>query len=120
MGAVDAPMKRSGSGHSAEPLAHFVDEYLAYLHENQPTDAAFDGVHLHDDLLEDYSRDSIDRQGRELGGWSRRLDGINPSSLAAEERIEHKVLADSIRSRLFLLEELRYKCSFLFSQPRLS
>ena len=31
--------------YSAEPLPHFVDEYLAYLHEVQPTDATFDGVH---------------------------------------------------------------------------
>ena len=39
--------------YSAEPLPHFVDEYLAYLYEAHPTNAAFDGVHLHDDLLED-------------------------------------------------------------------
>ena len=41
--------------YSAEPLPHFVDEYLAYLHEVHPTDATFDGVHVHDDLLEDLS-----------------------------------------------------------------
>ena len=40
--------------YSAEPLPHFVDEYLAYLYEAHPTNAAFDGVHLHDDLLEDF------------------------------------------------------------------
>ena len=42
--------------YSAEPLPHFVDEYLAWLHETHPTNATFDGVHLHDDLLEDLSR----------------------------------------------------------------
>ena len=40
--------------YSAEPLPHFVDEYLAYLYEIHPTNATFDGVHLHDDLLEDF------------------------------------------------------------------
>lgn len=100
-------MKRSRSGHSTEPLSRFVDDYLGYLHESHPTEAAFDGVHLHDDLLEDYSRESIDTQARELGGWARRLEGISVSTLAGEERIEHRVLADSIRARLFALEELR-------------
>ena len=100
-------MKRSQSGHSTEPLSHFVDDYLGYLHESYPTEAAFDGVHLHDDLLEDYSRESIDTQARELGGWARRLEGISAATLTGEERIEHRMLADSIRARLFSLEELR-------------
>ena len=38
--------------YSAEPLPHFVDEYLAYLYEINPTTATFDGVHVHDDLRE--------------------------------------------------------------------
>jgi hypothetical protein len=53
--------------YSAEPLPHFVDEYLAYLYEVHPTNATFDGVHLHDDLLEDLSRSAIDTQVSELG-----------------------------------------------------
>ncbi len=40
----------------SEPFPHFVDDYLAYLHEVLPTQASLDGVHLHDDLLEDLSR----------------------------------------------------------------
>ena len=98
-------MKRSR--HSAEPLSHFVDEYLAYLQEIHPTEAAFDGVHFHDDLIEDYSREAVDARGRELGGWARRLEGISPSTLKSEERLERRVLSDSIRARLFSLEELR-------------
>ncbi len=100
-------MKRSRSQHSAEPLSHFVDEYLAYLQENHPTEAAFDGVHVHDDLIEDYSREAVDARGRELGGWARRLEGIGPNTLNSEERLERRVLSDSIRARLFSLEELR-------------
>ena len=98
-------MKRSRD--SAEPLSHFVDEYLAYLQESHPTEAAFDGVHVHDDLIEDYSREAVDARGRELGGWARRLEGISPSTLKSEERLERRVLSDSIRARLFSLEELR-------------
>ena len=39
--------------YSSEPLPHFVDDYLRYLQETRPTLASLDGVHLHDDLLED-------------------------------------------------------------------
>ena len=102
-----ATMRRFRSGHSTEPLSHFVDDYLSYLYESHPTEAAFDGVHLHDDVLEDYSRESIETQARELGGWARRLEGIDASTLTREERVEHRMLADTIRARLFELEELR-------------
>ena len=66
--------------YSAEPLPHFVDEYLAWLHETHPTNATFDGVHLHDDLLEDLSRAAIDAQIRDLGGFARRLAAIDPDA----------------------------------------
>ena len=57
--------------YSSEPLPHFVDEYLTYLHEAQPSSATFDGVHAYDDLLEDLSRSAVEVQARELGGFAR-------------------------------------------------
>ena len=98
-------MRRS-SERSAEPLSRLFGEYLGYLYETYPTSAAADGIHANDDLLEDMSRTSVDAQVRELGGWARRLDGINASTLTKEERLEQRMLADSIRARLFGLEEL--------------
>ncbi len=93
--------------YSAEPLPHFVDEYLAYLYEAHPTSATFDGVHLHDDLLEDFSRPAVDRQIRDLGGFARRLAAIDPARLTPVERLERPALDASIRGRLFELEEVR-------------
>ena len=93
--------------YSAEPLPHFVDEYLSYLYEVHPTNATFDGVHLHDDLLEDWSRQSIEAQIRDLGGFARRLAAIDPARLTDTERIERPALEASIRARLFELEEVR-------------
>ena len=93
--------------YSAEPLPHFVDEYLAYLYEVHPTNATFDGVHLHDDLLEDWSRQAIDGQIRDLGGFARRLAAIDPARLTDVERLERPALDSSIRARLFDLEEVR-------------
>jgi uncharacterized protein (DUF885 family) len=93
--------------YSAEPLPHFVDEYLAWLHETHPTNATFDGIHLHDDLLEDFSRSAIDTQVRELGGFARRLGAIDPSRLTDVERLERPALDASIRARLYELEAVR-------------
>jgi uncharacterized protein (DUF885 family) len=93
--------------YSAEPLPHFVDEYLAYLYEVHPTNATFDGVHTHDDLLEDLSRQAIDGQIRDLGGLARRLAAIDPARLTDTERLERPALEASIRGRLFELEEIR-------------
>jgi uncharacterized protein (DUF885 family) len=93
--------------YSAEPLPHFVAEYLAYLYEIHPTTATFDGVHVHDDLLEDFSRPAIDAQIRTLGGFGRRLAAIDPARLTDVERLERPALEANIRARLFELEEVR-------------
>src|SRR5262245_61899238 len=92
---------------SSEPLPHLVDDYLACLHEVHPTTATFDGVHTHDDLLEDFSRSAIDTHLRELGGFARRQVAINPDTLTPAERIEKPMLEANVRGRMFELEEVR-------------
>jgi hypothetical protein len=92
---------------SAEPLPHFVDEFLAWLHEMHPTSATFDGIHLHDDLLEDLSRTGLDAQARALGGFARRLAAIDPARLTEVERLERPAIEASIRARLFEIETIR-------------
>jgi uncharacterized protein (DUF885 family) len=93
--------------YSSEPLPHFVDDYLAYLYEVQPTTATFDGVHTHDDLLEDLSRSAIDTHLRDLGGFGRRLDAINPGTLSPTEKLERPLLESHNRGRIFELEQVR-------------
>src|SRR4029077_12249961 len=90
-----------------EPLPHFVDDLLAYLHETHPTYATLDGVHTHDDLLEDKSRQAIEAQVHALTGYLRRLDEIKPEALTPVERLEHRMLATHVKSRIFDLEEVR-------------
>ena len=96
--------------YTTEPLSHFADEYLHFLYESLPTAASGDGVHAHDDRIEDLSRSAIEAQGRELGGFARRLDRISTRSLTAEEQLERRMLADQIRGRLFELEEVQEEC----------
>jgi uncharacterized protein (DUF885 family) len=93
--------------YSAEPLPHFVDNYLGFLREVFPTDAAGDGVHTHDDLLEDYSRSAIDSLLRDLGSFLRRLDAMRPDTLNEVERLERPVIESHIRAKQFEIEQLR-------------
>ena len=93
--------------HAAEPLSHFVDDYLGYLYETCPTNATLDGVHLHDDLLEDYRRAGVDLHLGALAGFARRLDAIPVDPLPAHEQVDHAIVAANIRGRMFELEAVR-------------
>jgi len=90
-----------------EPLPHFVDDYLAYLYEVLPSKASLDGVHLHDDLLEDLSRGAIDAHTRALSGFGRRLHQIETAQLPPVEQVEHRIIASDIEARMHELETLR-------------
>jgi len=91
----------------SEPFPHFVDDYLAYLYEVLPTQASFDGVHLHDDLLEDLSRTAIDAHVHALSGFGRRLHQIHSAHLSASEQIEHRIVAANVEARMHELETVR-------------
>jgi uncharacterized protein (DUF885 family) len=92
---------------ASEPLPHFVDDLLGYLHETHPTHATLDGVHTHDDLLEDVSRQAIDTETHALAGYLRRLDEINRDALTPLERLEHRMLTANLQGRMFELEAVR-------------
>jgi uncharacterized protein (DUF885 family) len=91
----------------SEPFPHFVDDYLAYLHEALPSYAGLDGIHAHDDLLEDLSRQGIDAHVRALSGFGRRLHQIDPSGLSKVERVDHPIVAAGIEARMYELEVVR-------------
>ena len=92
---------------ASEPLPHLVDDLLGYLHETHPTHATLDGVHAHDDLLEDISRQAIEAEGHALTGYLRRLDEITRAALTDVERLEHRMIVANLKARIFELEEVR-------------
>src|SRR5215831_357941 len=91
----------------SEPLPHFIDDLLDYLYETHPTHATLDGVHTHDDLLEDFSRQAIEREGHALAGYLRRLEEIKSDELTVTERLDQRMIGAQLRARLFELEEIR-------------
>jgi len=92
---------------ASEPLSHFVDDLLGYLRETHPTYATLDGVHTHDDLLEDFSAHAMEGEAHALSGYLRRLDEIAPQALTTIERLEHRMLTAHVRGRMFELETVR-------------
>jgi len=92
---------------ASEPLHLFVDDYLSYLYESNPSAATFDGIHLYDDLIEDFGRNAVDAQVHALAGMARRLAAISTDSLTAVERIERPMIAAHIQGRLHELEQIR-------------
>jgi uncharacterized protein (DUF885 family) len=92
---------------SSEPFHHFVDDYLAYLHEVYPTSATLDGVHTYDDHIEDFSRQGIEHHTRALSGFSRRLQDINANDLTAVEKAEQPMVGANIQARMYELEQTR-------------
>jgi hypothetical protein len=93
--------------HPSEPFPHFVDDYLAYLCEVRPSHASLDGIHLHDDLLEDLSRPAVDAHLQALAGFGRRLAQISPADLPPVQAVERGIVAADIDARLHELEEVR-------------
>ncbi len=85
----------------AEPFQHFVDDYLSYLYEAHPTSATLDGIHVHDDLLDDLSRTAIDTHSGALAGFARRLDAIPSGPLSRVDQVEHRIVRANIESRQF-------------------
>ncbi len=92
---------------ASEPLSHFVDDLLSYLYEAHPTHASLDGVHTHDDLLEDLSRQGIESNTHALSGYLRRLEEINVAGLTEMERLDHRMIASNLRARMLEFEEVR-------------
>src|SRR5262249_22810855 len=92
---------------ASEPLPHFVDDLLEYLYEVHPTHATLDGIHAHDDLLEDFSRQAIESELHALAGYLRRLEEIKIEGLTDVERLEHRMLVSNVRGRMVELEESR-------------
>jgi uncharacterized protein (DUF885 family) len=93
--------------HPSEPFPHFVDDYLAYLCEVRPSHASRDGIHVHDDLLEDLSRSALDAHLHALSGFGRRLAQINTADLPPTEAVERRIVASDIDARLHELEAVR-------------
>lgn len=77
---------------SAPAFASLVDDYLEQFSRHHPSIAAGNGLHAHDDALEDFSASAIAAEVEWLRRVRAQLDALDPASLTADERVDRRIL----------------------------
>ncbi len=81
-----------------------VDEYLDGWAGFYPSIAAGNGLHMHDDRLEDFSANNIARQLAWFRDMRARLQRIPSGALTPDERVDHRILAGVIEGWILDLD----------------
>lgn len=84
-------------------FARFVDNYLDSFARRHPSIAAGNGLHQHDDTLDDFSRDAIRSEIVALKETRKQLRAFDPKTLTPDERVDQRILAGIIDG--WLLEQ---------------
>jgi hypothetical protein len=84
-------------------FAQFVDRYLDDFARRHPSIAAGNGLHQHDDLLDDFSTTAIRQEIAALERDSAELTRFEPRSLTPDERVDRQILLGIIDG--WLLEQ---------------
>jgi uncharacterized protein (DUF885 family) len=88
-------------------FARLVDEYLDAFASRHPSIAAGNGLHQYDSRLEDFSAAAISAEVVDLGQWKQRLRAIDPASLSANERVDHRLLSGIVDAWVLDLAEVQ-------------
>lgn len=84
LGATPAPQSPA--------FARFVDDYLDAFARRHPSIAAGNGLHEHDDVLDDFSAAAIKAEIAALKQTRVRLRAFDPKSLTPDERVDKRIL----------------------------
>src|SRR6266699_3570790 len=89
-----APM---GAGHRSQAsqssaFARFVDRYLDDFARRHPSIAAGNGIHDHDELLDDFSAAGIRAEIATLERDRVQLRAFDPGRLTPDERVDRRIL----------------------------
>lgn len=88
-------------------FARFVDHYLDDFARRHPSIAAGNGLHQHDDLLDDYSAAGIAREVAALKRDQRTLQAFDARRLTPDERVDQRILLGIIDGWLLEQETLQ-------------
>jgi uncharacterized protein (DUF885 family) len=77
-------------------FADLVDEYLDQFALRHPSIAAGNGIHSHDDALEDFSAGAVASEISWLHEFQSRLDAVDEASLTPDERVDRRILSGVI------------------------
>ena len=95
---------RAGNYHAS--FARFVDRYLDDFARRHPSIAAGNGIHTHDDILEDFSARAIAREVAALKRDRTELTRFDEERLNANERVDRHILLGIIDGWLLEQETL--------------
>ena len=90
-----------------ETVSGIVDSYLDGFARRHPSIAAGNGLHDHDDALEDFSARAVRSETEWLRAMRLRLDAVDPSPLSVDERVDRRILQGVIDGWLLDLETIR-------------
>lgn len=81
-----------GSVRPSTTFSTLVDQYLDDFARRHPSIAAGNGIHAHDDLLDDFSAAGVEREIAELKEYRTRLLAIPLETLTEDERVDQRIL----------------------------
>jgi uncharacterized protein (DUF885 family) len=84
-----------------------IDEYLEQFARRHPSIAAGNGLHGHDDKLEDFSAAAVADEVKWLREFRTRLDTAGRSARTVDERVDRRILLGVIDGWLLDLETVR-------------
>ncbi len=93
--------------HSSDTFALFVDAYLDEFAQRHPSIAAGNGIHTHDDQLDDFSAPAVQREIAALKRSRTRLRAFANAQLTIDERVDQKILDGIIDGWLLEQETLQ-------------
>ena len=88
-------------------FAQFVDRYLDGFAQRHPSIAGGNGLHQHDDLLDDFSAAAITAEIVTLKRQRRELNAFDPERLSPDERVDRRILDGIIDGWLLEQETLQ-------------
>ena len=92
---------------SPPPFSAFVDAYLDRFARYHPSIAAGNGIHVHDDRLEDFSPSSIAGEIVWLREMRRQLEAFDEAVLTPDERVDRRILLGIVDGWLLDLDTVR-------------
>ena len=97
----------TAAGERSATFAALVDDYLDRFAARHPSIAAGNGIHSHDEALEDFSAGAIADELAWLRGVRRRLDEAAPAALTPDERVDRRILQGIVDGWVLDLGTLR-------------
>ncbi len=88
-------------------LPALVDEYLDQFARRHPSIAAGNGLHQHDEALEDFSARAIAAEVSWLRAFRARLDALDPAPLGPDDRVDRRILLGVVDGWLLDLDTVR-------------